>query len=77
MWAENLSQTNPGGTLLNDETLAQKRLLADGDVLSICGRRFRFEYNVPSLDDRTVAVGATRKWSRPSSASPPSSSRSR
>ena len=43
VWAENCSQTNPMGTLLNGQPLAQPSLLADGDVLSICNRSFRFE----------------------------------
>ena len=61
VWAENMSATNPGGTQLNGEALAQSRMLTDGDVLSICGRHFRFEYmseTPAALEDQTVAIDA-------------------
>ena len=44
VWLENLSKTNPGGTQLNDEAVDKRTLLDDGDVIAICGRRFRFDY---------------------------------
>ena len=44
VWLENLSKTNPGGTQLNDEPIEKVELLEHEDVISICGRRFRFEY---------------------------------
>jgi hypothetical protein len=53
VWAENCSVTNPMGTLLNGAPLSAKRLLADGDVLAICGRSFRFEY---ATDDNATTV---------------------
>ena len=42
MWLENLSAG--GRTLLNNELVATQRMLATNDMISICGRRFRFEY---------------------------------
>lgn len=61
VWLENLSKTNPGGTLLNNEMLAQTKMLMDCDEISICGRRFRFEYaeveeQEASMEDATVAI---------------------
>lgn len=42
VWLENLSAG--GRTLLNNELVATQRMLATNDMISICGRRFRFEY---------------------------------
>eukprot|EP00900_Chrysochromulina_parva_P027530 jgi/Chrpa1/9410/Chrysochromulina_OHIO_Genome00019899-RA len=59
VWIENLSQTNPLGTLLNDERCdGQPHLLANKDIITICGRRFRFEYcNAEVLAKPTDATG--------------------
>ena len=65
VWVQNLSKTNPGGTMLNDDVVDQSKMLMDGDVISICGRRFRFEYAEPMQDagndDVTVAVPSFAK----------------
>lgn len=45
VWLENLSKTNPGGTQLNDAPVEARTLLEHDDIISICGRRFRFEYD--------------------------------
>ena len=60
VWIENLSQTNPLGTLLNDERCdGQPHLLANKDIITICGRRFRFEYCNAEVDMmRTVMIPA-------------------
>ena len=67
VWAENLSKTNPGGTQLNNEPLKQPRRLTDGDVLSVCGRNFRFEYecddNAPTVLPGTLSTAAVRPCS--------------
>lgn len=62
VWFENLSATNPGGTLLNDEIVASKRMLATNDMISICGRRFRFEYGALT---RTASAEQTHPLPRP------------
>ena len=67
------------GTLLNDAPITSARLLNDGDVLSICGRCFRFEYDMsgdfaptvamPAAAPRPAKVGSAKKSPRaPSSA---------
>ena len=39
-----MSKTNPGGTMLNNESLEQdaRRELNNNDVIQVCGRRFLF-----------------------------------
>ena len=61
VWLKNLSKTNPGGTQLNDEPIGQERMLVSGDIVSICGRRFRFEYNeVVAAIEQTLAIDANK-----------------
>lgn len=42
VWIENLSNTNPGGTMVNGEAVQGRHVLKDADVIEICGRAFRF-----------------------------------
>ena len=49
---ENLSSTNPGGTTLNGAPVVGKVALKFGDELSICGKKFQFQFGArgrPSL----------------------------
>jgi pSer/pThr/pTyr-binding forkhead associated (FHA) protein len=66
VWIENLSQTNPLGTLLNDERCdGQPHLLANKDIITICGRRFRFEYcnaEVDMTDDEESGEGSSDEF---------------
>jgi len=74
VWIENLSQTNPLGTLLNDERCdGQPHLLANKDIITICGRRFRFEYCNAEVDMmRTVMIPAFAKAPAAAAANPKS-----
>ena len=63
VWVENLSQTNPGGTLLNDNVVMQPRPLAEKDVITICGRRFRFDYGACPACARPTQSPATERAS--------------
>ena len=58
VWLENLSKTNPRGTQLNDEPIEKVELLEHEDVISICGRRFRFEYGVRRYDGMHYCAGS-------------------
>ena len=72
VWIENLSQTNPLGTLLNDERCdGQPHLLANKDIITICGRRFRFEYCIVDMM-RTVMIPAFAKAPAAAAAEPKS-----
>ncbi|KAL1500523.1 hypothetical protein AB1Y20_013179 [Prymnesium parvum] len=58
VWLENLSQTNPGGTMVNESRVEKPTLLDDQDIISICGRRFRFEYGNSDMLDATIAISS-------------------
>ena len=44
VWIANMSKTNPGGTILNNEPLQEdeRRQLNNNDIVQVCGRRFLF-----------------------------------
>lgn len=43
MWINNLTKTNPQGTLVNDTPVDGRCALEAGDIISINGRKFRFD----------------------------------
>ena len=69
-----MSKTNPGGTILNNESLEQdeRRELTNNDIIQVCGRRFLFTRGAPApfllLGVRAPASGSA---SRAESAVPP------
>ena len=55
VWIANMSKTNPGGTILNNEPLQEdeRRELNNNDIVQICGRRFLFTCGEPSVPTQT------------------------
>lgn len=47
VWIQNLSKTNPQGTMVNGEPISGRQSLRFGDVITIIDRKFRFEESSP------------------------------
>jgi len=62
VYLENLSKTNPGATMLNDNPLAEPRkLLSNGDIIQICSRKFLFRYGALGVAERRELGGRERQ----------------
>ena len=58
VWIANMSKTNPGGTILNNEPLreGERRELNNNDIVQVCRRAFLFSCGAPRAT-RTYEAG--------------------
>ena len=66
VYLRNMSKTNPGGTMLNGAPIEHPKPLNDKDIISICGRTFRFEAAAAAV--AAVVEAASAKKATPKSA---------
>jgi len=60
-----MTTTNPQGTLVNETPVDGRQILKMGDVISINGRKFRFEYPAAAVVAAVLSSVKKAKWQMP------------